>query len=149
MPWRRTWQPTPAFLPGESHGQRSLVGYSPRDLKELDMTEHILYTLGISLCCFAWNFPCFNTASPASPKPPPLVCLTLSKLLIYVHMYVCMYPSIFIYTTHTYTYTHLLECFLIEELFYNNRTFHCPSPPIPTETSKGLKVAPNKYSLNE
>ena len=29
IPWRRTWQPTPAFLPGESHGQRSLVGYSP------------------------------------------------------------------------------------------------------------------------
>ena len=29
FPWRRTWQPTPVFLPGESHGQRSLVGYSP------------------------------------------------------------------------------------------------------------------------
>ena len=28
-PWRRAWQPTPVFLPGESHGQRSLVGYSP------------------------------------------------------------------------------------------------------------------------
>ena len=28
-PWRRAWQPTPIFLPGESHGQRSLVGYSP------------------------------------------------------------------------------------------------------------------------
>ena len=28
-PWRRAWQPTPAFLPGESHGQRSLAGYSP------------------------------------------------------------------------------------------------------------------------
>ena len=27
--WRREWQPTPVFLPGESHGQRSLVGYSP------------------------------------------------------------------------------------------------------------------------
>ena len=27
--WRRAWQPTPAFLPGESHGQRSLAGYSP------------------------------------------------------------------------------------------------------------------------
>ena len=27
--WRRPWQPTPVFLPGESHGQRSLVGYSP------------------------------------------------------------------------------------------------------------------------
>ena len=29
IPWRRAWQPTPAFLPGESHGQRSLVDYRP------------------------------------------------------------------------------------------------------------------------
>ena len=29
IPWRREWLPTPVFLPGESHGQRSLVGYSP------------------------------------------------------------------------------------------------------------------------
>ena len=29
IPWRREWQPTPAFLPGKSHGQRSLAGYSP------------------------------------------------------------------------------------------------------------------------
>ena len=29
IPWRRKWQPTPVFLPGESHGQRSLMGYSP------------------------------------------------------------------------------------------------------------------------
>ena len=29
IPWRRAWQSTPIFLPGESHGQRSLVGYSP------------------------------------------------------------------------------------------------------------------------
>jgi len=29
IPWRRAWQPIPVFLPGESHGQRSLVGYSP------------------------------------------------------------------------------------------------------------------------
>ena len=33
IPWRRKWPPTPAFLPGESHGQRSLVGYSPRGRK--------------------------------------------------------------------------------------------------------------------
>ena len=37
--WRRKWQPTPGFLPGESHGQRSLVGYSAWVRKELDMTE--------------------------------------------------------------------------------------------------------------
>ena len=29
FPWRKAWQPTPVFLPGESHGQRSLVGYNP------------------------------------------------------------------------------------------------------------------------
>ena len=39
FPWRRKWQPTPVFLPGESHGQRSLVGYSPWGHKESVMTE--------------------------------------------------------------------------------------------------------------
>ena len=37
--WRRGWLPTPAFLPGESHGQRCLEGYSPWGCKESDMTE--------------------------------------------------------------------------------------------------------------
>ena len=39
IPWRRAWQPTPVFLPGASHGQRRLVGYSPWGRKESDMTE--------------------------------------------------------------------------------------------------------------
>ena len=39
IPWRRKWQPTPVFLPGEFQGQRILVGYSPWDSKELDVTE--------------------------------------------------------------------------------------------------------------
>jgi len=39
LPWRRAWQPTPVLLPGESHGQRSLVGYSPLGCKESDETE--------------------------------------------------------------------------------------------------------------
>ena len=39
IPWRRAWQPTPVFLPGESHGQRGLVGYSPWGCTESDMTE--------------------------------------------------------------------------------------------------------------
>ena len=38
-PLRRAWQPTPIFLPGESHGQRSLVGYSPQGLTKSDTTE--------------------------------------------------------------------------------------------------------------
>ena len=36
---KRAWQPTPVSLPGEFHGQRSLVGYSPQGHKESDMTE--------------------------------------------------------------------------------------------------------------
>ena len=40
IPWRRKWQPTPVFLPGKSHRQRSLVGYSLWHCKEWDTTEH-------------------------------------------------------------------------------------------------------------
>ena len=43
IPWRRKWQPTPGFLPGESHGQRSLAGYSPWGRKESDMTEWLTF----------------------------------------------------------------------------------------------------------
>ena len=39
IPWRREWQPTPVFLPGEFHQWRSLVGYSPWVYKELDKTQ--------------------------------------------------------------------------------------------------------------
>ena len=41
--WRRKRQPTPVFLPGKSHEERSLVGYSPWGCKELDITEHAHY----------------------------------------------------------------------------------------------------------
>ena len=37
--WRRQWQPTPVLLPGKSHGQRNLVGYSPWGHKKSDMTK--------------------------------------------------------------------------------------------------------------
>ena len=37
--WRRAWQPIPAFLPGESHGQSSLAGYGPQGRKESDTSE--------------------------------------------------------------------------------------------------------------
>ena len=38
-PLEKEWQPTPVSLPGESHGQRILVDYSPWGCKELDMSE--------------------------------------------------------------------------------------------------------------
>ena len=43
-PWRREWQPTPVFLPGEFHGQRSLASYSPWGHRESDTTERLTFT---------------------------------------------------------------------------------------------------------
>ena len=45
---KRKWQPTPVFLPGKSHGQRSLAGYSAWGHKELDMTEKLISSLSDS-----------------------------------------------------------------------------------------------------
>ena len=47
IPWRRKWQSTPVLLPGKSHGQRSLVGYSPWGRKELDTTERLHFHLSL------------------------------------------------------------------------------------------------------
>ena len=44
IPWRRKWQHIPVFLPGKSHGQRSLEGYSPQGREESDTTEATYHT---------------------------------------------------------------------------------------------------------
>ena len=44
IPWRREWQPTPVFFPGESHEQRSLANYSALCRKESDTTEDLTHT---------------------------------------------------------------------------------------------------------
>ena len=58
IPWRREWQPTPVFLLGESHGQRSLVGCSPGGHKELDTTEQLNNNSSVRFglaCMFSWS----------------------------------------------------------------------------------------------
>ena len=47
--WRRKWQSTPVTLSGKLHGQRSMVGYSPRSRKELDMIQH---TQHVCVCVY-------------------------------------------------------------------------------------------------
>ena len=54
IPWRREWQPTTVSLPGESHGQRSLAGYSPWSRKESNTTE---YTRAMQGTDIAWPSP--------------------------------------------------------------------------------------------
>ena len=58
MPWRRKWLPTPVSLFRESHGQRSLAGYSPWAHKESDMTEHVFTALHLPSTCGS-DFPAY------------------------------------------------------------------------------------------
>ena len=76
IPWRRKRQPTPVFLPEESHGRRSLVGYSPRGHKESDTTEwlhfHFLFILYhcvsfLTVPCSAWILVPWPGIGPALP----------------------------------------------------------------------------------
>ena len=48
IPWRRKWKPTPIFLPGESHGRRSMVGSSPWGRKESGTTERLHFHFSLS-----------------------------------------------------------------------------------------------------
>ena len=57
IPWRKKWQPTPIFLLGESHGQRSLTGYSPQDRRDWDTTLGLVcldLVVFISPFIFVW-----------------------------------------------------------------------------------------------
>ena len=58
--WRREWQPTPVFLPGESHGQKSLEGYSPGGCTELNMTEWLTLSHSMTRCILKKYFLIFS-----------------------------------------------------------------------------------------
>ena len=57
IPWRRTGQPTPVFLPGESHGQSSLAGNSPWGCKESDTAERLSIAQHLVTAKPHWGFP--------------------------------------------------------------------------------------------
>ena len=68
IPWRGKWQPTPLLLPGKSHGRRSLVGYSPWDHKESDMTERLHFT-----SVYLGGFPGISAGKESACKQETLV----------------------------------------------------------------------------
>ena len=69
MHWRKKWQPTPVFLPGESQGRGSLVGCGPWGCKESDMTEQLTHT---------------HTITP-SMLSEPITLKSLRKLKLKLH----------------------------------------------------------------
>ena len=89
IPWRREWLPTPVFLPGEFHGQRSLVGYSLWGHKESDRTERITLSLSFHLdtLCPEEEGPSFfpNVSSLGMRTPfPEIPIMSLSCFIVYV-----------------------------------------------------------------
>ena len=83
--WRRAWQPSPVFLPGEFHGQRSLVGYGPQGHKELDMAEATQHTQLINDVIVSGEqrgTQPYIYMYPFSPKLPsqPLCHITLNRV---------------------------------------------------------------------
>ena len=66
IPWSRKWCPTPVFLPGKFHGQRSLVGYSPWGHKELGTIEHSTALLHWSCYLSQLIYSCFFKSTSVS-----------------------------------------------------------------------------------
>ena len=86
FPWRRAWLLTTVFLPGESHGQRSLGGYSPKGRKALDTTEQSAQQI-----YFPYGTVCFQAALSIRPtlsfpdcvhKSVLHVCISIAVLQI-------------------------------------------------------------------
>ena len=102
IPWMRAWQPTPVFLPGEFHGQRSLEGYSPwghTELNTTEVTQHIssipgpilsVVEFSTILLCFSGTFPCRSDF--ASTRLTALVSDTY-RAIIFVNSQVLLFPE--------------------------------------------------------
>ena len=77
--WRREWQPTPVFLLGEFHGQRSLAGYSPWGHKESDTTEWLTLSLSFQPCLL--RTPCSPSVDGLLLQGSAAVCCSLCHTL--------------------------------------------------------------------
>ena len=83
IPWRRKWQPTPVFLPGESHGRRSLVGYNPRVAKSRTQLSNFTFTV----CMCKSQSP---SSSPFSPPWCPYTCsLCICLYFCFANRFIC------------------------------------------------------------
>ena len=118
IPWRRAQQPTPVFLPGESHEQRSPGAYSLWDRRELDMTEqpehaYMCTYMCAHICvhiyvCMLSHF-CCGLSFPTHTHTYIYTCTHIYKNIythihVYIHMYVSLYLSIYISCIHTKSY---------------------------------------------
>ena len=123
IPWRREWQPTPVFLPGESHEQRSLAGCSPWGHKESDTTEwltHSLMSFGNCVCLVTtplvnvWNASVTLCCAPAlwkqslpwplGPRTTGLLSVTVSEVWLFFGVLTNGICGLLYLTTFTFTF---------------------------------------------
>ena len=101
IPWRRAWQPTPVFMPGESHGQRSLVGYNPQGGTELDamkwLSRHASMHTHIHTYKYVW---------------------------VFIHTYIFAYTYICVYICMLCVYIHISQCFIHSSAFLCYHILH-------------------------
>ena len=104
-PWRRKWQPTPVFMPEESHGQRSLIGYSPWGHKESDMTERLHFHL-TPLQVGATHLP--KVAGQTALENQGLIGQRASQECLFCHRRPAQQITLWgiTYSTHHHTHTH-------------------------------------------
>jgi len=102
---RRAWQTTPVFLPGESHGQRGIMGYSPWGHKESDMTEQL--SLSLSYIYISVQFSCSIVSDSLQPhglqhtrlpcqSPTPRACSNSCLLSQWCHPTILCHPLSFL-----------------------------------------------------
>ena len=92
MHWRRKWKPTLVFLPGESQGRRSLVGWRPQGCKESDPTEQL--TPSLFLYCFLSMMYLSLTEYISIIYELPIYHLLFSVVLIYVSVSICLFSCL-------------------------------------------------------
>ena len=107
IPQWREWLPTPVFMPRESHGQRSLVGYSPWGHKELDTTEQIIHVLFPFCLLFSGCF-CSSSYSFVFLLLSSFVVWWLS-LLLYLHFFLFIFC---VFTIHRFLFLGSHEAYI-------------------------------------
>ena len=97
IPWRKAWQPTPVFLPGESHGQKSLVGFSPIVSQTVG---HDWSNLACMYCLQNKIPSLYNLVLSSLSNPIPVTYHSYSvfyELLTVYQMCLCIFPPVFIH----------------------------------------------------
>ena len=117
--WRRKWHPIPGFLPGESHGQKSLEGYSLWGCKESDVNEH-------------------------SPRLGSYLRNTRIRGEKYLSFVCCKSPSVFRYSQRAKSLRSTLPMGILQQEYWSG----LPCPPPADLPDLGVKPASFKSNLN-